>query len=222
MVNPPDISQLWLDELPPLQRLLLAYSPADARSWHMLCWLLDQRLAAVVRRGGDPAIAAIRLAWWDAVLVQGDESKGRGEPLVDAWRREAPAGASAATERLIDGWRLLASPEALTDEDLRAFGAHRGGGLFELMSGREDLAGPGAIWALWDLAAHVRDAALSQRAIAVAAEQIGAVPGQTPAATKPLMLAHAVAVPDVRRGKAPAEGFSLRQYLRLVRSSLKY
>jgi len=227
MVNAPPGPGLSTADLAPLQRLLLAYAPASMRAWHALCWLLDQRLAAVAQRGGEPTIAAIRLAWWDAVLVEGDRAKGGGEPLVERWRALAPAGAGAAAERLIDGWRALLSPEPLGETDLLAYGAARGGGLFGLLAGDETAGGaldsPGALWALWDLAAHVRDEALARQALAAArglAEEAG---GGVPAgrALRPLRLAHAVALPDVRAGTLPAAGFSLRHYGRLLRASLR-
>lgn len=226
MVNEVPGPGLSTADLAPLQRLLLAYAPAPARAWQGLCWLLDQRLAAVAQRGGEPTIAAIRLAWWDAVLVEDDRAKGGGEPLVERWRALAPAGAGVAAERLIDGWRALLSPEPLSEADLRAYGAARGGGLFGLLAGDEAadeaLRGPGAVWALWDLAAHVRDEALARQALetarGLAEEAEGGVPGGR--ALKPLRLAHAVALPDVRAGAVPAAGFSLRHYGRLLRASL--
>ncbi len=215
-------------DLGALQRLLLAYAPAPARGWQGLCWLLDQRLAAVVQRGGDPTIAAIRLAWWDEVLVEEDHAKGGGEPLVEQWRAIAPAGAGAAAERLIDGWRLLLSPEPLSEDDLRDYGLARGGGLFGLIAGGVDevLDRVGAVWALWDLAAHVRDEELARQALAAArllADGARAGPDGRPdrRETKPLRLAYAVARPDVLAGIVPAAGFSLRHYGRLLRASLR-
>lgn len=214
-----------LVDLAPLQRLLLAYAPVPARAWQSLCWRLDQRLAAVAQRGSEPTIAAIRLAWWDAVLVEGDHSKGGGEPLVEQWRAIAPAASAKAAEQLIDGWRVLLSPEPLSDEDLRVYGRARGGGLFGLLAGEAgantNLEGIGAVWALWDLAAHVRDEELAQQALGAAralADEAGAAPAGR--ALKPLRLAYAMALPDVRAGSVPAAGFSLRHYGRLLRASL--
>lgn len=213
--------------LAPLQRLLLAYAPPSARGWQELCWLLDQRLAAVAQRGGEPTIAAIRLAWWDAVLVEDDRAKGGGEPLVEQWRAIAPAGAGAAAERLIDGWRLLLSPEPLGEADLHAYGLARGGGLFSLIAGAagEDgdaaLERAGAVWALWDLAAHVRDEALARQALAAARAFADVDSGRLGSrAMKPLRLAYAVALPDVRAGALPWAGFSPRHYTRLLRAAL--
>lgn len=208
-----------------MQRLLLAYAPAPARTWQSLCWQLDQRLAAVAQRGGEPTIAAIRLAWWDAVLVEDDRSKGGGEPLVEQWRAIAPAQGAKAAEQLIDGWRVLLSPEPLSEADLRAYGLARGGGLFSLLAGEagagHDLDGIGAVWALWDLAAHARDEALARQAL-VAARMVADEAGAPPAgrALKPLRLAYAMALPDVRTGVLPAASFSLRHYGRLLRASL--
>ncbi|BAK67070.1 hypothetical protein SLG_23950 [Sphingobium sp. SYK-6] len=217
-------------DLPPLQRLLLAYAPADARPWQALCWQFDQRLAQVVRRGGDPTITAIRLAWWEGVLVRQEKDKGGGEPLVERWRAIAPPAAAQAAERLIDGWRVLASPEALSAEDIAAHGLARGGGLFGLLAASaepasgadaEPLSRAGAIWALWDFAGHVSDAGLARQVLAVAGESAG--PASLPAGRlfRPLRLAHAVALPDVRAGRVPAAGFTLRHYGRLLRASLR-
>ena len=207
-----------------LPRLLLAYAPAPSRPWQLLCWLLDQRLAAIARRGGDATIAAIRLAWWDAVLVEGDLSKGTGEPLVERWREIAPPGAGKAAEQLIEGWRYIVAQEAMSDEDLREYGHARGGGLFALLAAGEApaITHAGALWALWDLAAHVRDEALASRALAVAKQlmsQTGAAPPGPSA--KPLRLARALIVPDIKRGKAPAAGFSPTHYARLLIASLR-
>ncbi len=224
-MNSPAQPGLSRADLPPLQRLLLAYAPVRAREWQGLCWLLDQRLAAIARRGGEPTIGAIRMAWWDAVLVENDLNKGSGEPLVERWRIIAPAGATVAAERLIGGWRLLISPEPLSDEDLREHGLARGGGLFALLaSGARGAAldQAGAIWALWDLAAHVRDETLARRAIGMAREMAKEGSGDLAGADlKPLRLARAIALPDVRAGRLPGAGFTLRHYGRLLLNSLR-
>ena len=221
---PPGLSPA---NLPVLPRLLLAYAPAQSRPWQLLCWLLDQRLAAIARRGGDPTIAAIRLAWWDAVLVEGDLSKGSGEPLVERWRDIAPSAAGKAAERLIDGWRYIVTEEAMSDDDLRDYGRARGGGLFALLAGDEgdhqqqDIKQAGSLWALWDLAAHVRDDALSRRALAVAQQFVGEGNAKPSGANaRPLRLAHAVILPDIKRGTAPRSGFSPSHYGRLLIASL--
>jgi hypothetical protein len=212
-----------LTELPPLQALLTAYAPRKRRLWHALCWTLDQRLAAVLRKGGEPTIAAIRMAWWDAVLVEGDRSKGRGEPLVEAWRAAAPDGAAAFASLLIDGWRGLIGPEALAPEDLVHFGAKRGGGLFGLIAdaARDDtLARAGSVWALWDLSGHTNDPFLAHSALAEAQAQAAAL-GRLPRGRgpKPLRLVYGLAEADVSADRIPV-GFEPRHYRALLWRSL--
>lgn len=206
-------------EMPPLPALLIAYAPFADRDWHKLCWLLDQRLADVIRRGGEPTIAAIRLAWWDAVLVEGDRSKGGGEPLVEAWRSRAFAGAAPQTEKLIDGWRMLLGEDMPTDEELAAYAERRGGGLFGLIAGREgeDLRAAGAAWALWDLAGHCSDPALAAAALAAARgflAQCALLPRS--AAPKPLRLLHRLAAADIRAARRAQGGFEGRHYRALL------
>lgn len=224
VASPPD--------MPVLARLLLAYAPADRREWQGLCWQLDQRLAAIIRRGGEPTIAAIRLAWWDDILVAGDRSKGGGEPLVERWRAIAPDNVGPEAEQLIDGWRALAVPELMSDEDLLSYGLARGGGLFGLLARadagaagqdqREAIAQAGSLWALWDLAAHVRDDAFARRALDVARTLLDpSVPKPRGRALKPLRLARAIVLPDIRAGRVPSEGFALRHYGRLLRAALR-
>ena len=223
-MNATENRDVSLAPLSPLPRLLLAYAPPDLRAWHQLCWLLDQRLAAVVKRGGDPTIAAIRFAWWDAVLVEQDAGKGGGEPLVEQWRAIVPEGSAARAERLIDGWRMLASPDPMGADELAAYAAARGGGLFSLIAAGpeqdEAVERAGRQWALWDLASHVRDRALAGLALEVArAQGPGAAPSD--AALKPLRLAQAVARPDIVAGRVPVGGFSLRHYGRLLLASIR-
>lgn len=215
-----------LGELPPLAALLSVYTRESLRPWHALCWLLDQRLSAVVRRGGDPTIAAIRLAWWDAVLVEGDRSKGGGEPLVEAWRAAAPEGTEPLAAALIDGWRTLLGEEALSDEDLVRYGEKRGAGLFHLISAQESasesaLAAAGTVWALWDLAGHASEPALASAAIGQAKAALAAVPlMRRDAMPRPLRLLYALAAADARSGRVPLGGFQARHYRALLWRSL--
>ncbi|GEM_PF-293460 len=210
-------------ELAPLPALLIAHAPAPQRAWHRLCWSLDRRLADVIRRGGEPTIAAIRLAWWDAVLVEGDRSKGGGEPLVEAWRHAAPAGAALLAERLIDGWRILLGAEALSAADLARFARERGGGLFRLIAQAGPQGAPdvlevaGAAWALWDLAGHSSDAALATAAMDEARAVLAACPAlPRGAAPKPLRMLHALAAADIRAGRIAQGGFEARHYRALL------
>lgn len=208
------------DGLPPLQRLLLAHAPTSARSWQEVIWSLDARLAAIVRGANEPMIALIRMAWWEEALVADDRSKGNGEPLVEAWRATNPGKDTRAhAEQLIMGWRILIeSREGDEAIDLDRYATQRGEGLFGLIGGENAHASSaGAVWALWDLAGHVRDEGLARRAIVIAGDiSRRSAPARKDIA-RPLRLALAVALPDVRAGRIP-EPFGPRQYLRLLRA----
>lgn len=207
----------------PLSRLLLGYAPSDARTRQALWWHWDERLAAILQGGREPAIMAIRLAWWRDVLIQGDEGKGRGEPLVEALRT------SGLTEfdrqhigRCVEGWGEIAGAEALSAADLLSYAQGRGGGLFSLLAGQSSpaIVAAGSIWALWDLAAHLSDPELAAACLAVAQDLLPEAQLGKAAVERPLRLALAVAAYDVRRQHIPSRGFGPRHYLRLLLASL--
>lgn len=203
----------------PLARLLLGYAPASARAHHARAWVLDERLAAILQGGREPGLMAIRLAWWRDALAEGDLSKGKGEPLIEAFRA---AGLSdfdrQAIGRCIDGWAQIAGAEDLGAEDLRAYALGRGGGLFTLLAAdaAPGLIAAGAVWALWDLAAHVSDARVAQACLAEAGRFLPEVRWHGVSAPRPVRLAFAVAMADVRAGRVPQKGFTLRHYARIL------
>lgn len=210
------------ESLPPLQRLLLAHAPVGERQWHEIVWMLDQRLAAVVRGVSEPMIALIRMAWWEEALVADDRSKGNGEPLVEAWRAIAPPDeARVHAARLIDGWRSLVEEGSDGGSiDLQRYADERGAGIFGLIGGAEAAAASaGALWALWDLAGHVRDLDLAKRAIARGQALASSSSWREARLPRPLKLAMAVALPDIRAGHIPGP-FAPRHYLRLLRGLL--
>lgn len=207
----------------PLSRLLLGYTPSDARTRQALWWHWDERLAAILHGGREPAIMAIRLAWWRDVLIQGDEGKGRGEPLVEALRT------SGLTEfdrqhigRCVEGWGEIAGAEALSAADLLSYAQGRGGGLFSLLAEQSSpaIVAAGSVWALWDLAAHLSDPELAAACLAVAQDLLPEAQLGKAAVERPLRLALAVAAYDVRRQHIPSRGFGPRHYLRLLLASL--
>ena len=207
-----------------LPTLLLSYAPPETRYWHRLAWVIDERLAHVVRTVREPSIAAIRMAWWREALAAHDLSKGKSEPLVEAWRaRPRNAAADQAVEQMINGWSVLADGAALTVEDMRAYAEGRGSGLFGLLTADgggtsvEDVRRAGALWALWDLAGHVSNAKLAAQAMDLAhsyADQGSTLPKQR--RLKPLRLALGIARREVVKGRVPSGGFGPRQYVKLL------
>ena len=207
-----------------LPGLLVSYARPQARDWHRLAWVIDERLAHVVRTIREPAIAAIRMAWWREALAAHDLSKGKSEPLVEAWRTIPRSfDADQAVEQMINGWSVLADGAALTVDDLRSYAEGRGSGLFGLLaadcdsSSVESVRRAGALWALWDFAGHVSDGQLAAQAIELAQSYVrqgAALPRGRD--YKPLYLALGVASRDVERGRIPLRGFGLRHYAHLL------
>lgn len=207
----------------PLSRLLLGYAPSDARGRQALWWLLDERLAAILQGGREPAIMAIRLAWWRDVLAQGDVSKGNGEPLVEAIRQMGLSDFDRQhIAQCVEGWGQIAGADTLSADDLRAYAQGRGGSLFSLLAGQASPArmAAGSVWALWDLAAHLSDQELALACLNVAQELMPEAKLGQDRAERPLRLALAVAARDVERQHVPSRGFGLRHYLQLLRASL--
>lgn len=208
-------------------RLLMAYAPPQERVWQGLVWALDERLAGVVRTVREPAIAAIRLAWWRDALVHADQSKGRGEPLIEAWRtHEHNADIPSLVDHLIDGWTVLLETEELTMSALHAYAEARGSALFSLLAAKASDGAPsvelmGALWTMWDLAGHLSDDAAAQSVIdearRIADRERTVLSGRT---AKPLRLACKVALDDIKRSRVPKGGFRPRHYVRLVRHAM--
>jgi phytoene synthase len=97
-------------ELPPLQRLAVAYAPAGSRpAWTALV-LLDHRLGRAVAGASEPLIGQLKLAWWRDRMREPASRWPAGEPLLAALRRFD--GERAALEALVDGWEGLIDDEA--------------------------------------------------------------------------------------------------------------
>lgn len=207
MINP--------DDLPPPLPLILAYAPRADREWYRLCWALDARMGRIVLGAREPAVAAVRLAWWDEALSGPSvAAQGQGEPLVAAWRAGAGADDAArlAAGSIAGAWRMLLDPAPMTLEEWISFGQGRGS-LFGLLTGREQDKLCGAFWALWDVARFDPDRARAQGAWA-AARTLPQVRADLP---KPLRLLVALAHDDRRTGRMPEPDLRIGQYLRLVR-----
>jgi phytoene synthase len=188
-------------DLPPPQRLALAYAPARARGRTLALLALDARLGAILRAGIEPIAAQLRLAWWRDVLARPAADWPRGQPVLDSlrdWRD--PSGLSG----LVDGWEALLT-EALTTAEVREFVAGRQAA-FACLAGELDVEAvaeaeqAAQAWALADLAANLSDG--EERAL-VADQGRGVVPPPLPRALRPLAVLAGLGARSLRRGGGP-------------------
>lgn len=173
MVNEPLLSP------DPRRALALSYAPAGARDAMQALLAIDDRLGHVLRAGREPMLAQMRLTWWFEAVERLDHEPPPPEPILRALATHVlPHGVSgAALASMVDGWEVLLSDDALTDEALVLFAEGRGARLFGAMArvcGAADpqvrLAGEG--WALADLASNLSDHVEAARVGAVAAPRL--------------------------------------------------
>lgn len=144
-------------ELSVEQTLALAYVPPGARADVAALWRLDTRLHRIFAFTREPALAEIKLAWWEERLRALRDGVVPLEPLL---RQLAAASSIEAADLacIADGWRALLAGES-TQAVLTVHARSRGRGLVRAgaaVLGREAavpmlLAGEGH--ALVDLAA---------------------------------------------------------------------
>jgi len=121
---------------------------------------------------------------------------------------------------MIDGWEELilfdgADPDAM----LIAYARGRGGGLFAAFGGvSASAAAGGPAWALWDLAGHMDDDALAQKAVAIAHE--AATGRRSLRLPRMLAMMAGAARDDVRRGRGAPPDLTPGLYLRLLRTQI--
>lgn len=210
-------------EIVPLHRLVTAYAPGEMRNGFLHLWTFDARMADILRSTSEPMIGQMRLTWWHEALSDDAASKGGGEPLLEALRRDViPRAGQSGLLSMIEGWEILLEPFPLTDSQLIGFAEHRGGGLFRAIGGLSGdrppwLAQAGMAWALWDLAGHVSDRETAERAMALAPEFLADVPERGwPSSIAPLRLLTGLVRADVRAGRLPPAGLSMGQYARIL------
>lgn len=109
--------------------LVRLYWPAELRPAFDALFALDDVMGDVVVRATQPALAAIKLAWWRERLEELDQGKVPNEPRLQAVERELlPRGITGAElAGLEEGWA-----ELLADQPDCEIALRRGVRLFEL------------------------------------------------------------------------------------------
>ena len=168
------VNEIRKDDAVTAERTLaLSYAPVAVRAGLAALLALDDRLGSIVRRASEPMIGLMRLAWWAEALAALDTAPPPPEPLLRALATAGVGGADLAG--MVDGWALFLESEPLDPE---VFGRERGGRLFAAMAGLlgehdDRVAAAGAGWAMADLAGHLTDAHLSEKAARLAGERLG-------------------------------------------------
>jgi phytoene synthase len=199
-----------MSDLDPDRILALSYVPTKRRAAVGALWRLDAALGAALAGGREPMISRIKLAWWREALERLDRDPAPAEPVLQELELHVlPAGVAAAElAGMEEGWAALASPEALTPDDLTAYARARGGRLFRLTA--HLLGGPatavgeaGEAWALVDLARHCATAEDSDVALAAARDRI--LPRRWPPKLRPLGMLAVLAARDLDPARPPWE-----------------
>lgn len=191
-----------LDDLPPAERLALAYAPARNRSATLALLALDARLAAIVRGRREPIATQLRLAWWRDVLARPAAEWPRGEPVLDGLRGWRDPSCLAG---LPGGWEALLADE-LTPAAIGEFADGRGQAFACLARelgtpSPEDAATAGRTWALADLAANLSNGL--ERALVVECGRGLSAPPRLPASLRPLAVLAALGAAALKRGGGP-------------------
>ena len=150
-----------IETLPLAQRLALTYAPRQSRAATLALLALDTRLAGIVRSGGEPVIAQMKLAWWRERFGQDAAGWPLGEPLLALLRESGME--HSRLEPLVDGWETLLG-EQLGRSELIAFARGRAlawaavGDATGYSASNEPVERAGRAWALADLALNLGEA----------------------------------------------------------------
>ena len=201
-----------LQELEPLQRLIVAYAPRLDRDRYALLFALDARLADIVRSTTEILIGQIRLTWWRDVLTKPVAERPVGEPLVEKINRLEEGGESLAPLlTLLDGWEVMLDDFPWGDRQFDSYADARGCGLFRFgladeHSLSEGQAEQARAWALWDFARHCSNAAMRQSAFDRCAQLVAAAPPvRFDRSGRPLSILCKLMGRDVRKGQLTAD-----------------
>jgi len=160
----------------------------------------------------EPALGAIRLAWWRERLEELDSGKPPpGEPRLSAIARQLVGRGITGRElsRLEDGWLPLLQPFPWGEEAAEGLRL-RGKVLFAvgaklLGSAPQDAEDAGALWSLVDAASHCSDPQSRGVLMGSARELLPKLPRKIPRELRPLtVLAALAAIDGVRAGSGLA------------------
>ena len=178
--------------------LMLRQLPLHARPAFEALWRIDAAMGDVVARSTQPALGAVKLAWWRDRLQELDRGVRSAEPRLQAGAEQLLPRGLSGTElsKLEDGWATLLDESVETKRV-----AVRGARLFEwgatlLGSDHDRIADAGALYALVSVGRRgVPELLEPAKALA------GGLGGQRfPAALRPLTGLARLAARDLKHG----------------------
>ena len=188
--------------------LALSYVPARDRAVLRALFEIDAAMGDVVRTTSEPALGAIRLAWWRERLEDLDSGAVPAEPrLQSVVSQLLPRGvAGRDIAALEDGWLRLFDPfpwELRTAEAIRFRGRRLFGLAASVLGERSgEIEAAGDAWALTDAARHCSDsdsrAVLLNQARTLGREIAGTKIGSS---LRPLSMLGVLAIRDAARGE---------------------
>lgn len=212
-----------LQELEPLQRLIVAYARAEDRDRYALLFALDARIAEIIRSTTEILIGQMRLTWWRDILTKPAAERPAGEPLVEKINRLEERGESLAPlSTLLDGWEVMLDDFPWEDRQFDGYAEARGRGLFQFALADEHSLSEGQAeqaraWALWDFARHCSDAAMRQSAF----ERCSGIVASGPPSSfdrsgRPLSILCKLMIRDVRKGQLTADLYRPSSAARII------
>jgi phytoene synthase len=134
---------------------------------------LDRTLGDIARTTQQPIVGQMRLTWWHDALLALDERPAPAHPVLrDLAAAVLPTTTGATLAGMVAAWDVVIDPDMPDAAALAHYAEARGGTLFRALAeaagvaADDRVAAAGAVWALADLAAGVRDAALAAQAVA--------------------------------------------------------
>lgn len=143
------------DELPPPERLALAYAQRAMRDSLALLLRLDSRFATIVGSASEPLFGQLKLAWWRDAMLAAPAERPKGEPLLAKLSELDDLTLVEAAVTLIDAWETLVVDQDWMAITVRTFADARGTAVFgsyAKLAGETDFpAEVGQEWAANDL-----------------------------------------------------------------------
>ncbi len=181
-------------------------APQRVRPALAALWDLDLAFADIVATTSQPALGAIRMAWWRERLQDLGAGSAHTEPRLRAVAAELLSRGVTGAElsELEDGWLSLLEP--FPWGEAAAEGLRRRGSLLFGVGARllgaepRDAEAAGALWSLVDGATHCSDANSRAFLCSQAREAVKQMPEKLPAKVRPLTVLGALAAYDLRPG----------------------